>query len=229
MIRAFESIGYYRPNAVLGYSIDDQLVAKRTRDAIASTKSAVSLISCYHDADSGVDSAQHGEGCRFLRKIIKRSRNPHRQDWTTAHLTAHSASITMSDQTVRSPGLLLQLIIEYHYAHTRKLPPYSYQSLVRPQHPQFRGMLPSNPHATFLNQLYIKLLQKPTIMMLLTLAVFEVKSNITVGNQPFYENILVDMKKEILQCSAVSLKIFTAAFENAVREPEWNDMEVKEM
>ncbi|KAK6757563.1 hypothetical protein RB195_015400 [Necator americanus] len=35
----------------------------------------------------------------------------------------------LSDQRVRSPGLLLQLGIEYHYAHTRKLLPYSYHSL----------------------------------------------------------------------------------------------------
>ncbi|KAK6749059.1 hypothetical protein RB195_001584 [Necator americanus] len=55
----------------------------------------------------------------------------------------------------------------------------------------------------------------------------ELYSNFTIGISPFYKNIIIDVKRRVLQGDTISPKIFTATVENAMRKLEWDEMEVK--
>ncbi|KAK6765010.1 hypothetical protein RB195_025083 [Necator americanus] len=55
----------------------------------------------------------------------------------------------------------------------------------------------------------------------------ELYSNFTTGISPFYQNIIIDVKRGVRQGDTISPKIFTATFENAMRKLEWDDMGVK--
>ncbi|KAK6758449.1 hypothetical protein RB195_015957 [Necator americanus] len=55
----------------------------------------------------------------------------------------------------------------------------------------------------------------------------ELYSNFTTGISPFYNNIIIDVKRVVRQGDTVPPKIFTATLENAMRKLEWDDMGVK--
>ncbi|KAK6728472.1 hypothetical protein RB195_005856 [Necator americanus] len=55
----------------------------------------------------------------------------------------------------------------------------------------------------------------------------ELYSNFTTGILPFYKNIIIDVKRGVRQDDTTSPKIFAATLENAIRNLEWGDMEVK--
>ncbi|KAK6748226.1 hypothetical protein RB195_001071 [Necator americanus] len=55
----------------------------------------------------------------------------------------------------------------------------------------------------------------------------ELYSNFTTGIAPFYENIIIDVKKGVRQGDTISPKIFTATLKNTMRKLDWDDMGVK--
>ncbi|KAK6748940.1 hypothetical protein RB195_001512 [Necator americanus] len=55
----------------------------------------------------------------------------------------------------------------------------------------------------------------------------ELYSNFTTGISPFFESIIIDVKRGVRQDNTISPKIFTTTLENAKRKLEWDDMEVK--
>ncbi|KAK6735097.1 hypothetical protein RB195_018346 [Necator americanus] len=55
----------------------------------------------------------------------------------------------------------------------------------------------------------------------------ELYSNITTRIAPLYNNIIIDVKREVRHGDTISPKIFTATLENAMRKLEWDDMGVK--
>ena len=55
----------------------------------------------------------------------------------------------------------------------------------------------------------------------------ELHSNFTTRILPFYKDVIIDVKRGIRQGDTVSPKLFSAAFENVMRQLEWDDMGVK--
>ncbi|KAK6767035.1 hypothetical protein RB195_026540 [Necator americanus] len=55
----------------------------------------------------------------------------------------------------------------------------------------------------------------------------ELYTNFTTGIAPFYNNIIIDVKRGVRQGDTISPKIFTDIFENAMGKLEWDEMGVK--
>ncbi|KAK6765322.1 hypothetical protein RB195_025306 [Necator americanus] len=55
----------------------------------------------------------------------------------------------------------------------------------------------------------------------------ELYSNFTSKIFPFYNAVIIDVKREVRQGDTISPKIFSATLENAMRGLEWDDMGVK--
>ncbi|VDP17711.1 unnamed protein product [Heligmosomoides polygyrus] len=55
----------------------------------------------------------------------------------------------------------------------------------------------------------------------------ELDSGFTTKISPFYNDVVINVKRVVRQRDTISSKLFTATLENVTRELEWEDMGVK--
>ncbi|VDO29553.1 unnamed protein product [Heligmosomoides polygyrus] len=55
----------------------------------------------------------------------------------------------------------------------------------------------------------------------------ELHREFTIKSSPFYNNVVIDVKRGVRQGDTISPKLFSATLENVMRELEWEDMGVK--
>ena len=55
----------------------------------------------------------------------------------------------------------------------------------------------------------------------------ELYNNFTTRISPFYNDIIIDVKRGVRQGDTISPKLFSAALENVMRTLEWDDIGVK--
>ncbi|EPB72987.1 hypothetical protein ANCCEY_07908 [Ancylostoma ceylanicum] len=58
-------------------------------------------------------------------------------------------------------------------------------------------------------------------------SIYQDISNFTTRISPFYDDIIIDVRRGVRQGDTVSPKLFTATLENVVRRLEWDKMEVR--